>query len=453
MQNGNTLRSFFILFFLALLVVPAAVAAQRPVSVSVPDRTKAWPASNAKMDCNDAGEVEQFTGFQMESNSFGDNPLATDIVPFGSQPDTIFLCAQDQFTVTHVNGSEDLTGDPDPGSTPGVGYAFYQCRPTVSGPIIQDIVADPCIANNGLSPFDTLAVAVPTNFAAGDYTITVANDGTGNNTIPALCPVGGMPSPVVLTLAPITFDDFDAATGRPLYEGPAGNIGPCVNVSINQSFQVAYLNPITLANFGVDPTSGCNGLFDVRGGTPELRGGTGYNIRIVNTANGRTGTVLTPAEDIVHNAVVRYQVPEAGTYEIIIEDENSCPLEFTTITHTEGCSLPVVFDFPFVTGETGQNVCLDVTAENFSDIIGFQFEVGFDPAVVQFTDLTNQHPDFSPAISFNGPPSSGGTLGDGAVRISWSDFSGTTSLNLAPDQVLFSLCFDIIGGEGVPLLH
>ncbi|MEL7160974.1 MAG: cohesin domain-containing protein, partial [Bacteroidota bacterium] len=417
----------------------------------MPPPPKDWQPGTAKMDCNDAGELEGFTGFQMQSTSFGDNLGPADVIPFGGQPDTIFLCAQDQFTLNHREGTEDLDGDPDDTSTPGVGYAFFRCTPTTRGPTIQDIVADACLADNGLPPFDTLAIAVPTGFdnAVPDYSITVANDGTGNNTIPALFPVGGAPSPVVLTLTPITFDEVIVATGNAGYETPAGGgmFGPCANARVDQSFQVAYLNPVTTANLGVDPSSACNGLFDVRGGTPELRGGTGYNIRIVNTTTGREGVVLTPAADIVHDAVVRYQVPEAGTYEIIIEDENSCPLEMTTITHTEGCSLPVVFDFPFVTGENGQNICVNITAENFTDIAGFQFETAYDPAVVQYTGIANQHPDFSSPISANGPPSSGGTLPDGSVRITWSDF-GASPLTIAADQTLFSLCFDIIGAEG-----
>ncbi|MEM6771128.1 MAG: hypothetical protein AAF597_11130, partial [Bacteroidota bacterium] len=304
-----------------------------------------------KMDCNDAGAVELFTGFQMQSTSFGSNLMTTDVRPFNARPDTIFLCAQDQFTVRHLNGSEDLTGDPDNNTVPGVGYAFYNGQPTVTGPMLMDIVMDPRVADNGLNPFDTLAVVVPNNYLIGDYTITVANDGTGNNTIPALFPMGGQPSPVVLTLAPITFDHTDPITGEAFYEGTP--LGSCVNVATDQSFTVAYLNPVTIANLGVEPTNTCEGLFDVRGGTPELLGGTGYEIIIENTVSGARAVVTTPEADIVHDAVVRYTVPEPGQYRITILDQNSCPLQEELITHTAGCELPMVINFPFATGLTG----------------------------------------------------------------------------------------------------
>ncbi|MEM1358328.1 MAG: hypothetical protein AAGF89_09025, partial [Bacteroidota bacterium] len=445
MHHGTTLRSLFFLTLFGCLLTPAALLAQRPQSVILPEVPKDWQPGLQKMECNDAGEVNRFSGFQMQSNSFGDNPAPTDVIPYSSRPDTIFLCAGDQFNVSLLNGSTDLNGDPIPGTTPGVGYAFYRCRPTVTGPTLIDIAADPCVADNGLNPFDTLAIGVPTNYLVGDYTLTVANDGTGNNTIPALFPVAGSPSPVVLTLAPITFDDV--INGRAAYEG--NPFGSCVNVSTDQSFQVAFLNPITLANLNTAPT-GCEGFFDVLGGTPELRGGTGYNIQITNTVTGATATVTTPANTITHNTVVQYQVPEAGTYEITVEDANGCPLQQpTTVTHPDGCPQPVVFNFPFETAENGDMICVPVMAENFNDIVGFQFELGFDASVLQFTSLANFHPDFPTAVSFNGPPSSGGTRPDGTVRISWNDFSNPPApLNIAADQVLFDLCFTVTGNLG-----
>lgn len=397
------------------------------------------------MECNDAGDVDQFSGFQMESTSFGDNLMVSDVRPYTARPDTIFLCAQDLFTVSHLNGSEDLSGDPDGTTTPGVGYAFYRCDPTVTGPTLTDIVNDPCVADNGLPPFDDLAVAIPVNYTSGDYTLTVANDGTGNNTIPALFPMAGQPSPVVLTLAPITFDHVDPGTGEAFYEG--NPIGECVNVSIDQAFTVAYLNPVSVANLGVNPGNACEGLFDVRGGTPELLGGIGYDITIENVVTGARAVVTTPRADIVHNAVVNYTVPEPGQYRITILDQNSCPLEETLITHTAGCDLPMVINFPFATGLTGTNVCVPITVENFVDIVGFQFEMGFDPAVLQFTNLVSINANLTGGVVFNGPPSSGGTRPDGTIRISYSEnFGGPTTLT--DGDVVFELCFNVIGPIG-----
>lgn len=426
-------------------MLPVSLFAQRPGSVANIAKLPAdWTPPLFKMECNDAGDISQFSGFQMESTSFGDNLPVTATRPYGARPDTIFLCAQDLFTVGIEPGTFDLNGDPDGSTVPGVGYAFYRCDPTVDGPTLADIANDPCVADNGVAPFDELAVAIPGGYLGGDYTLTVANDGTGNNTIPALFPVGGEPTPVVLTLAPITFDHVDG-NGEAFYEG--NPIGECVNASIDQTFTVAYLNPVNVANLGVNPNEACEGLFDVRGGTPELLGGTGYEIIIENTGTGARAVITTPAQDIVHNAVVQYTVPEPGQYRITILDQNSCPLEETLITHTAGCELPVVINYPFATGLTGTNVCVPITTNNFTNATGFQFEVGFDPSVLQFTNLINSNTNLTGGVQFNGPPSSGGTRPDGTIRIIYSDNFGGPA-NLVDGAVLFELCFNVIGAFG-----
>jgi len=76
---------------------------------------------------------------------------------------------------------------------------------------------------------------------------------------------------------------------------------------------VAYLNPINVANFNSMPT-GCAGIFDVRGGTPELRGGVGYDIVIENTATGSRAAILTPLNEIIHNGVIRYEVTPTAVF-------------------------------------------------------------------------------------------------------------------------------------------
>ena len=456
MQHGSSLRSFFLLTILCLLFAPSGLLAQRPVSVKLPKGDPVGQSLGWKMECNDAGEINRFSGFNMESTSFGDNLMPTDFRPYGGRPDTIFMCADDEFNVNLIVNSADITGDPNLATQAGVGYAFYRCAPpTVTGPTLADIAADMCVADNGLSPFDELAIGVPVNYAVGDYTLTLANDNVGGFTIPGLFPVGGEPTPVVLTLAPITFDDADLTIGEAIYEGSP--IGSCVNVSTTQTFTVAYLNPINIANPSPSPVAGCEGLFDVRGGTPELRGGTGYNILIENIATGARAAILTAPEDIIHNGVVRYQVPTAGTYRITIEDGNSCSLgrgAGVTVIHTDGCPQPVTLNLPLGGGEPGQSICVPVTVENFTDILAFQFDLDFDPAVLRFDNLNGFHPNLAGSIQWNGPISSGGTLREGLTRVLYTDnFAGPSTV---PDgEALFSICFTILGqlGDDSPLIN
>jgi hypothetical protein len=457
MHNGSLLRSSLLCFCLLFLLAPAALLAQRPVSVKLPKATNEL-ALNVKMACNDAGDVNEFSGFMMRSNSFGDNILPTEVRPFAARPDTIFLCAGDGFNVDIVPNSFDLSGDPDGNTTPGIGYAFYRCAPTVSGPLLTQIAADACVANNGLDPFDSLAVAIPRNYATGDYTLTVENSGDDvtEPTIMSLFPnMSGNPSPVVLTLAPITFDDANLTNDEPIYEGnPAGQ---CVHVSTDQAFSVAYLNAVTVDvndGFGF---AGCDGFFAVRGGTPELRGGTGYTIRIENTMTGELATIQTAPEDIVHNALVRYQVPTAGTYRITIEDENSCGLNEGAMSngilvgHPAGCQQPLSFNFPFENALPGESFCVPVTVDNFDNIQGFQFDLQFDPAVLRFDSTTMENAQLGGALLVNGPVSSGGTLGEGRVRFVFNPIG--FSADIPDGDPVFNLCFTVIGniGDQTPL--
>ena len=48
------------------------------------------------------------------------------------------------------NQDFDLSGDPQPATPPGIGYAFYDCEPTIGGPDLATILTDPCI--NTTSP-------------------------------------------------------------------------------------------------------------------------------------------------------------------------------------------------------------------------------------------------------------------------------------------------------------
>lgn len=404
------------------------------------DNRPAWE----KMDCNDAGEVNEFSGFMMESNSFGTNLNTSDVRPYSARPDTIFLCADDQFTVSHVNGTEDLSGDPNAATTPGVGYAFYNCVPILeSGPLLSDIRNDACVADNGLNPFDDLAIAVPANYQTGDYTLTVANDNVGGFTIPGLFPDAmAQPTPVVLTLAPITFDDVNPVTGEAVYEGSP--VGSCVNVSTDQTFTVAYLNPITLANLDASPT-GCDGTFEIRGGAPELRGGTGYNIDIVNVVTGERGVILTPASQIRHDAPIFYQVPTAGNYTISIDDDGvGCSLvNNVVVNHPMGCPLPLVFNIGQERGLPGDQVCVEVTGENFIDIAGFQFRLEFDPAVLQFDNVSNFNPALPSAVVATGPP----VQPPGEALLVYSDFTGAGA-TIPDGDVVFTVCFTIIGSIG-----
>ncbi|MEM9929037.1 MAG: hypothetical protein AAF840_04425, partial [Bacteroidota bacterium] len=73
MHHGHSLRSLFLLLFMIALAAPLSLLAQRPVGVKIPKHAASANALGWKMECNDAGEINRFSGFNMESTSFGQN--------------------------------------------------------------------------------------------------------------------------------------------------------------------------------------------------------------------------------------------------------------------------------------------------------------------------------------------------------------------------------------------
>ncbi|WP_198661771.1 gliding motility-associated C-terminal domain-containing protein [Lewinella sp. IMCC34183] len=291
---------------------------------------------------SDVGTITGFKDLNMESNSFG-RPVAGSTVAFAARPDTIFLCRNDAFTVDFLNGSEDLSGDPNPDTRPGIAYAVYDCPPTVTGTTVADVNQDPCHAdpNNPLYPNldGTLNIFPPANYfgATPNYDLIVDNQDT-----PSAAEIFG--GPVVLYVAPVTIDSLDLTEGTFRDEsGFNGNEG-CTLVGVNQTFAVAYLNPIRVDNPS-QSGSDCSGSFTVMGGVSELRNTADYAITIRSTT-GQLGTVTSgPAR---HGDVVSYTVPGPGDYTINVEDAVSCAGN-TTVTHAVTACAPV------------SNVTLDVT--------------------------------------------------------------------------------------------
>lgn len=84
--------------------------------------------------------------------------------------------------------------------------------------------------------------------------------------------------------------------------------------------------------------------------------------------------------------------------------------------------------------EPGKECRVDFTVENFNEIAGYQFTLGFDPGKMEFlrfepgelTSLTEQNFGFR-------------LLGEGVLTTSWHDFKSNT---LPDGAVLFSLVFE-----------
>ena len=89
--------------------------------------------------------------------------------------------------------------------------------------------------------------------------------------------------------------------------------------------------------------------------------------------------------------------------------------------------------------QPGESFCLDVTVENFNNLKHFQWTLGWDEDLIQFSNVQNINPNLSffdiNDFNFNG-------ANNGYLTVDWSVFSGGETL---PDgAVLFQVCFDAI---------
>jgi gliding motility-associated-like protein len=359
---------------------------------------------------SDAGNIASFGPLTGESNDF--------------LGDTIFLCLNDSIFVNHAD-DENLSGDPNPSSPGGIGYAFFECPPTANVMMAQDVRDDPCVLDEGM-PINGFYVY--TGFSlGGDATFFNSGD------LQAQFFSG---SPGIIHFAPITFDSL--ADGRfATYEGSPE--GACVSMSNDQQFAVAYLNGIDITDFS---DRGCDGSFRVQGGLPELNGSDYSSIVIQNLADPMITATITSGS-ISHNGLVTFTVPEAGDYRILIEDGKSCG--YVGTVEMDGCGA-VTFELPLGTILPGANKCFPVTVENWVAISAAQFSINWDPSILRVTGIQSQNPDLVAiggiiiSTNANAP-----AVPPGQMAVSWGDLTGQNTVTLPDGAVLFEICFDAVG--------
>ncbi len=409
-----------------LILLQGVLDAQVYQTIFVP--RQATDQASSRMPCtNDAGNILNFGNFIGFSND--------------RAGDTIFLCLGDSIFANHDALSVDFSGDPIPATPAGIGYVPFSCPPTVTGPMITDLPSDPCLLTSVILPPPD---SVPFHIFVGTQGLSGSSWFWNDGSVQTFFSTMGSNEPRVIWQTPITFDRLNTVGGFSFaaYERDASNVfGPCVNLSIDQAFAIAYLNGIEVVDLSM---SGCNGSFRVIGGAPELIGGT-YTIDIRLTTDPSIAASSVTA-NVGHDGLVNFEVPQPGNYRISVRDEKACPAE--AIVNMSGCDA-VVFSFPFENHPPGASFCVPVTVAGFQAVSGFQYAINFDPSVLSFTGVQINNPNIPmlTAGAFNGPPSSGGNQPPGVIRVQYADFSGAT-VTLGDGEVLYELCFTAIAPLG-----
>lgn len=407
------MQKFLIPLIACFICTATLLRAQVPQIISVPypfDPNFISSGPDA-LPCNFAGTftVGQFVGQSNDTNL-----------------DTIFLCRGDSLFI-QGNGDFDLSGDPNALTQPGVAYIFYDCSPTIAGDNLQNILAnDPCLllAPNNLPYFA---------FGQPNGSIWLFNSGN-------LQTLFNSGQPVLLHFAPATVDDFFSS--QP-YESqsPGFPPGPCVNVNTSVEFEVVYLNAImesgVSSNFGND----CIGKFRITGGYPQWDLNAGYTVDISLASDPNIKALVYNAQ-LKNNVDVIFSVPQAGIYNVTIEDGKSCGRTFQIAMNSCDATDNVTIAMPDTLSPPGTQLCIPINVQGF-DIVGASFSLVWDPTVLQYTGVQNPHPAIGTfnAGNLNTQNTQLGQLG---TIIYDQDNIGAT-ISIPSGETLLEVCFNVIG--------
>lgn len=343
-------------------------------------------------------------------------------------PGPIFLCYQDRFTV--LNSNADLTGDPTPSTQPGVGYGFFDCPPTTTGPNISNVEADPCVLNTPPPTGGSYDLWVYTDQPDGTALFQNGNQ-LGGMTVPEFFNNG---NPIQIYFAPLTFDDF----GNNFDEDG----GDCFNMNASEAFPVVYLNEIKAVNCEVNLVNNeYLGSFVIEGGYPEYNGSTYTSVAVVKNNNFNNQAELIGGP-FMHGDLVNFVADGPGNYTILIEDDISCGASKDLTIQEQDKKMTINVTIPDVPYNQGDIVCASFCVENFDTITSMEFSINFDPTVLSWdSTLPGPLEDLS---TFNFP-----TFGvnNGFLPFAW--FQGAaTGVTLIDGTCIFDICFEVVGDPG-----
>ena len=92
------------------------------------------------------------------------------------------------------------------------------------------------------------------------------------------------------------------------------------------------------------------------------------------------------------------------------------------------------------TALTGETVCIDITTRNFTEIVGTQYDLSFNSAVLQLDTIININSELTNLYYAE--------LSPGIVRIVWAN-TDVVNTTLIDESLLYQMCFTAIGSTGV----
>ncbi len=196
----------------------------------------------------------------------------------------------------------------------------------------------------------------------------------------------------------------------------------------------------TQINQGILTTS----WWDPDGGTQSLTDGSVlFTITFDVVASGATSTEIQFSENPLFFEIIADQggltdITGSTTFNNTTIDVAGGNVGGGPTCDFSGFGLTVTSD----SAATGNNVCLDVAACNFDQIVSMQYTMQFDPTTLQFNNVENFNLQNLEAGAFGTT-----NAGNGFITLSWFDSLGS-GVTVPDETVLYSICFTAIGAGG-----
>ncbi|HRF42550.1 MAG TPA: cohesin domain-containing protein, partial [Saprospiraceae bacterium] len=312
---------------------------------------------------------------------------------------------------------------------------YYRAIYTCSGSLCATATSDPVSVSVAAIP--AVSISPATNFVCQNEPLTLqatVSGGTGNCDIQWLSgpttsgPWTPVPGAIGATYLPPT-----DLPGTMYYTASYGCNGTnCGSIIAGQPAKVVTLTPASIS-------VSANDSIVCVGGTPLL------------TAQLQNGSPECPLQwqrskfadgpwiNISQANQLTYQVPAGNPDTSFYRVVYAClpgPVNTSGITMTIGSASNVA---------QGQQVCLDVRVQNFNNIVGMQFSMQYNPAMLHFTSVANFGlPGLTAGGNFGLPlAGAAGITAPGTITLTWTDtdWSGETLPN---GTTLFTLCFNAL---------
>jgi hypothetical protein len=94
-------------------------------------------------------------------------------------------------------------------------------------------------------------------------------------------------------------------------------------------------------------------------------------------------------------------------------------------------------------GAVGDTICLDVTVNDFDEVLSMQYSFAWDPSLLELIEITNFNLPGLSILNFNTLPASW-SMGQSAL--SWYD-AALAGVSLPDETTLYSMCFKVLGHD------